>query len=139
MNVEIGTEAAQLPEKEYINGIFVAVRVVDEIYIAEYDIRETNEGLPLLIVETEAIGDKWRTNKRGPSLVVSLVSLCRYKRFLFIALATLVACRPSAKYFFLTVDYFSYFVRIAKQTRQAIALDRLSVCLWVQSSHPPRI
>ncbi len=27
MNVEIGTEAAQLPEKEYINGIFVAVWV----------------------------------------------------------------------------------------------------------------
>jgi hypothetical protein len=27
MNVEIGTEAAQFPEKEYINGIFVAVRV----------------------------------------------------------------------------------------------------------------
>ncbi len=25
MNVEIGTEAAQLPEKEYINGIAVAV------------------------------------------------------------------------------------------------------------------
>ncbi len=25
MNVEIGTEATQLPEKEYINGIFVAV------------------------------------------------------------------------------------------------------------------
>jgi hypothetical protein len=25
MNVEIGTEAAQLPEKEYTNGIFVAV------------------------------------------------------------------------------------------------------------------
>jgi hypothetical protein len=25
MNVEIGTEAAQLPEKEYKNGIFVAV------------------------------------------------------------------------------------------------------------------
>jgi hypothetical protein len=24
-NVEIGTEAAQLPEKEYINGIFFAV------------------------------------------------------------------------------------------------------------------
>jgi hypothetical protein len=24
MNVEIGTEATQLPEKEYINGIFVA-------------------------------------------------------------------------------------------------------------------
>jgi hypothetical protein len=26
MNVDIGTEAAQFPEKEYINGIFVAVR-----------------------------------------------------------------------------------------------------------------
>ncbi len=25
MNVEIGTEAAQFPEKEYRNGIFVAV------------------------------------------------------------------------------------------------------------------
>jgi hypothetical protein len=27
MNVEIGIEAAQLPEKEYINGIFVAASV----------------------------------------------------------------------------------------------------------------
>ncbi len=27
MNVEIGTEAAKFPEKEYINGIFVAVYV----------------------------------------------------------------------------------------------------------------
>jgi hypothetical protein len=25
MNMEIGTEAAQFPEKEYINGIFIAV------------------------------------------------------------------------------------------------------------------
>ncbi len=25
LNVKIGTEAAQFPEKEYINGIFVAV------------------------------------------------------------------------------------------------------------------
>ncbi len=25
MNVEIGTEATQFPEKEYINGIFIAV------------------------------------------------------------------------------------------------------------------
>jgi hypothetical protein len=29
MNVEIKTEAAQLPEKEYINGIFLAVWVAD--------------------------------------------------------------------------------------------------------------
>jgi hypothetical protein len=27
MNVEIGTEAAQFPEKKYINGIFSAVRI----------------------------------------------------------------------------------------------------------------
>jgi hypothetical protein len=29
MNVEIGTEAAQFPEKEYINGIFLAVAHTD--------------------------------------------------------------------------------------------------------------
>jgi hypothetical protein len=27
MNVEIGTEAAQFPEKKYINGIFLAVMI----------------------------------------------------------------------------------------------------------------
>jgi hypothetical protein len=27
MDVEIGTEAAQFPEKKYINGIFLAVNV----------------------------------------------------------------------------------------------------------------
>jgi hypothetical protein len=26
MNMELGTKAAQFPEKEYINGIFLAVR-----------------------------------------------------------------------------------------------------------------
>jgi hypothetical protein len=30
MNVEIGAEAAQFPEKEYINGIAVAVRGEDD-------------------------------------------------------------------------------------------------------------
>jgi hypothetical protein len=30
MNVEIGTKAAQFPEKEYTNGIFVAVRIYFE-------------------------------------------------------------------------------------------------------------
>jgi hypothetical protein len=28
MNVEIGTEATQFPEKEYINGIFVALCIL---------------------------------------------------------------------------------------------------------------
>jgi hypothetical protein len=32
MNVEIGTEAAEFPEKEYINGIFLAVRKIKPIY-----------------------------------------------------------------------------------------------------------
>ncbi len=32
MNVEIGTEAAQFPEKEYINGIFFAVYEVIIIF-----------------------------------------------------------------------------------------------------------
>ncbi len=31
MNVEIGTEAALFPEKEYISGIFVAVYAVSEL------------------------------------------------------------------------------------------------------------
>jgi hypothetical protein len=35
-------------------------------------IRETREGWPLLIVETEANGDLWRTNEGGP-LVLRLV------------------------------------------------------------------
>jgi hypothetical protein len=30
MNVEIGAEAAQFPEKEYRNGIFVAVFFLDD-------------------------------------------------------------------------------------------------------------
>jgi hypothetical protein len=38
MYVEIGTEAAQFPEKEYINGIFVAVSVaalfIQELFAA---------------------------------------------------------------------------------------------------------
>jgi hypothetical protein len=31
MNVEIGAEAALFPEKEYINGIFVAVWLAREV------------------------------------------------------------------------------------------------------------
>jgi hypothetical protein len=33
MNVEIGIKAAQFPEKEYINGIFLAVHGLIYIYI----------------------------------------------------------------------------------------------------------
>jgi hypothetical protein len=37
MNVEIGTEAAQFPEKEYINGVFFAVSVHGEVGIDKLD------------------------------------------------------------------------------------------------------
>ncbi len=40
MNVVIRTEAAQFPEKEYINGIFVAV------YIDLFETRDTKTGYP---------------------------------------------------------------------------------------------
>jgi hypothetical protein len=33
MNVEIRTEATQFPEKEYINGIFVAVQLFSLLYL----------------------------------------------------------------------------------------------------------
>ncbi len=33
MNVEIGAEAAQFPEKEYINGIPFAVQITIKIYL----------------------------------------------------------------------------------------------------------
>jgi hypothetical protein len=37
MNVEIGAEAAQFPEKEYINGIAVAVYTPNEFYMLYVD------------------------------------------------------------------------------------------------------
>jgi hypothetical protein len=36
MNVEIGTEAAQFPEKEYINGIFIAVQLSCNTHVLKY-------------------------------------------------------------------------------------------------------
>jgi hypothetical protein len=35
MNVEIGAEAAQFPEKEYINGIAVAVHTYSSVFFFE--------------------------------------------------------------------------------------------------------
>ncbi len=69
--------------------------------------RETREGWPLLIVETEMSRDSKSTNCPScPSLVGSLGLLCRYKRFL-----SCLGCasRPSTKYFFLTIHYFHSF------------------------------
>ncbi len=36
MNVEIGTEAAQFTEKEYVNAIFVAVRPCPQDTLCSY-------------------------------------------------------------------------------------------------------
>jgi hypothetical protein len=44
--------------------------------------RETRKGWPLQTVETDANGDSECTYDRGPALVGSLGSSCRYKRFL---------------------------------------------------------
>ncbi len=54
--------------------------------------RETREGWTLLTVETEANGDSRNTFVRGPSLVGSFGSSCRYNTRDFCpALAALVA------------------------------------------------
>jgi hypothetical protein len=53
--------------------------------------REAGEGCPLLTVETDANGDSWSINERGPSLTGSFGSSCRYKRFFYLALTALVS------------------------------------------------
>ncbi len=52
-----------------------------------------------------ANGDTKSTNEIGPSLVGSLGLSCWYKRFLFWLDCS---CRPSTKYFFLTVHSFHF-------------------------------
>ncbi len=68
------------------------------------------DGRPLLTVETEVNGDSKRTNYRGPSLVSSLDSSCRYNRFL-----SCFGCssQPSANYYF--PHFFTLLVPIARQ------------------------
>jgi hypothetical protein len=98
--------------------------------------RETREGWPLLSVETEANGDSKITNESGPSLVGSLVSSCRYKRFL-----SCLDCssRPSTKYFFFLIVYtfFNSFFPIAQQAGRAVVQGRLSLNVYLWSvGHP---
>ncbi len=87
-------------------------------------------GRPLLTVKIEANGDSRSTNEIGPSLIDSLGSLYRYKRFL----SCLDCCsRPSKKYVFPHfTHYFRTFVPIAQPAGQAVMLGHLSlnVCLW---------
>ncbi len=70
--------------KTYRNPVYVflgqkaACLFVADVVDSKAIPRETREGWPLLTVETEAIGD-FNEYKKGPSLVGSLGSSCRYK------------------------------------------------------------
>jgi hypothetical protein len=46
MYVEIGTEAAQFPEKEYMNGIFVVVYNHDSVYGSQFAVKIKIKGKP---------------------------------------------------------------------------------------------
>ncbi len=97
----------------------------------------TKEGCPGVTAETEAIGDSRSTYERGPSLVGSLGSSCRYKRFLSYLGGF---SRHSTKYsILLTVHYFTSFVRIVQQAGQTVVPRRLSLnmYLWIEHTPPP--
>ncbi len=53
MNVEIGTEAAQFPEKESISGIFLAVQHAVLIVMVRWSIGSPNTAAGLLVVLLE--------------------------------------------------------------------------------------
>jgi hypothetical protein len=95
------------------------------------ELRENREWRPLLAVETEMNGDSKSTNERCPSLVGSMCLSCPYTgtRDFCSALATLVGRVQNI--FFLAVQYFSFFVRIAQQAGQTAVLGHpsLSMCL----------
>ncbi len=89
---------------------------------------QRDSGWPLLTVETEVVnGDSKRTNYRGPSLVSSLDSSCRYNRFCP-ALAALVS--PVLNIIFLTFSLY-YCLSPAKLGRQACWITCL--CEWQTS------
>jgi len=46
MNVEIGAEAAQFPEKEYINGIGVAVQQYNTLTVKVFCVPGSDAGRP---------------------------------------------------------------------------------------------
>ncbi len=52
MNVEIGTEAAQFPEKEYISGIFITVRMKITTHSSPYALYNVNICVPYIFGAT---------------------------------------------------------------------------------------
>jgi hypothetical protein len=66
MNVEIGTAAAQFPEKEYINGIFLQRMTAIKILLS-CPLSIGHEGQP-----EQAGADCWRGRCLCPSQVVNI-------------------------------------------------------------------
>jgi hypothetical protein len=67
MNMEIGTEAAQFPEKEYIKGIFVAVPTTD-VFMMHYSQYKNEKYRSCLILQSDHI--LWsRTSHKGSAAV----------------------------------------------------------------------
>ncbi len=91
---------------------------------AKVKIERLERGGPCWLFETDTNGVSKSTNVRGFSLVASLGSSCRYKRFL-----SCLGCtsRPVHNIFFLPVHYFNAFVSIAQQVGQAGVQGRLSL------------
>jgi hypothetical protein len=78
MNVEIGTEAVQFPEKKYINGIFVAVQHKIICYVGtrkeEFvflvlslatSLRETNHGFAVFLQASSLVQSWYFSMRQG--------------------------------------------------------------------------
>ncbi len=83
MNVEIGTWAAQFPEKEYINGIFIVARSVfcmmRDIFIAKTD------------KQGDIICNAMEAAKGGPVLAALAAVICCQLQLLSISICTQTA------------------------------------------------
>ncbi len=76
MNVEIGAEAAQFPEKEYINGIFVAV---DKRQTVPHT-RQNNFVLPLHIICQPPLMEETTVYQTVPHADDNRIEPCRVQQ-----------------------------------------------------------
>ncbi len=67
MNVQIGTEAAQFPEKEYINGIFFALPSCDWLRLSVQILQASSQIMFTVIVSADK---RQRTHSPDPPLPV---------------------------------------------------------------------